>query len=226
MLGGVACSLRVVESCVIIIAACEDESRASSQAAWEAGSAVADPEDWLDGLSRADLLGLVRGLVSQVDGAGEWLALRQLRAAHARAVCGLGDTLPAEERRRIAEWLVKYRYGGKQDFFDPDIVSYAPGLGDVGVARYRSALADQHLGRHGRYPEERLAVLDGDLVAIVAAHGGEPANARSAEGIVEDLLEAGLVEESTTIRTNRPRLAGGRAYPETRRPARRACAGI
>jgi hypothetical protein len=41
---------------------------------------------------------------------------------HARAVCGLGDAVTSKERRRIADWLVKYRYGGKQDFFDPDIV--------------------------------------------------------------------------------------------------------
>jgi len=37
-------------------------------------------------------------------------------------VCGLGDALTSKERRRIADWLVKYRNGGKQDFFDPDIV--------------------------------------------------------------------------------------------------------
>jgi hypothetical protein len=243
---------------------------------------VADLEDWLDGRSRADLLSLVGGLVSQVEGAGEWLALQQLRddrdpgalraevegvlsprsgfysyrqaneyaagaegvvtllveaadspdlplvstieraltlvtrtvlraddpsgllgdlvyrllGAHARAVCGLGDALTVKVRLRIAEWLVKYRYGGKQDFFDPDIVAYASGLGDVGVARYRAAIADQDLGRYGRYPLERLAVLDRDPVAIVAAHGGEPANARVAEGIVEGLLEAGLDEEA------------------------------
>lgn len=242
----------------------------------------ADLGDWLDGLSKDDLVDLVRGLVSQVGGAGDWLVLRQLRgdrdplalraevdgvltprsgfysyrraneysagaegvvallveaagspdlplvstieraltlvtrtvlrvddssgwlgdmaerllAAHAAAVCGLADVLSAKERRRIADWLVKYRYGGKQDFFDPDIVAYAPGLGDVGVARYRAAIADQDLGRYGGYPLERLAVLDQDSVALVAAHGGEPANARLAEGIVEDLLEAGLDEEA------------------------------
>ena len=46
----------------------------------------------------------------------------RLLDAHARAVCGLGEVLTVKERRRIADWLVKYRYGGKQDFFDPDIV--------------------------------------------------------------------------------------------------------
>jgi len=43
---------------------------------------------------------------------------------------------------------------------------------------------------------ERLAVLDRDPVAIVAAHGRESLNARLAERIVEDLLEAGLDEEA------------------------------
>lgn len=243
---------------------------------------AADLDDWLDGLPNGDLVDLVRGLASQVDGAGEWLALQKLRgdrdpgalraevdgvlaprsgfysyrqaneysaeaegvvallveaagspdlplvstieraltlvtrtvlraddssgwlgdmaerllAAHATAVCGLRDALTMKERRRIADWLVTYRYGGKQDFFDPDIVAYAPGLGDVGIARYRAAIADQDLGRYGRYPLERLAVLDKDPVAIVAAHGGEPTNARLAEGIVEDLVEAGLDEEA------------------------------
>lgn len=243
---------------------------------------AADLEDWLDGLSRADLVGLVRGLASQVDGAGAWVALQHLRDdrdpgvmrsqvdavltprsgfyayrqandyasdadgvvsllveaadspdlplvptieraltlvtrtvlraddssgmlgdladrlldAHATAVRGLRDQLSLKERRRIADWLVKFRYGGKQDFFDPDIVAYATGLGEEGVARYRAAIADQDLGRYGRYPLERLAVLDRDPLAIVAAHGGEPASARLAEGIVDDLLEAGLDEDA------------------------------
>lgn len=69
-------------------------------------------------------------------------------------------------------------------------------MGDVGVERYRAGIAEQYLGRYGRYPLERLAVLDRDPVAIVAAHGRESLNARLAERIVEDLLEAGLDEEA------------------------------
>lgn len=107
--------------------------------------------------------------------------------AHATAV--RAASLPQKDQTRLVKWLVTYRYGGTQDFFDPDIVAYAPGLSAKSIAQYRGAI---DLSEYGRYPLQRLAVLDRDRDAIVAARGGEPHNAMVAASLVADLEEAGL----------------------------------
>lgn len=122
--------------------------------------------------------------------------VRTLLDAHAEAVRTASPALSQAEQTRLAKWIVKYRYGGTQDFFDPDIVAYAPGLSAKSIELYRAAIADTDLGEYGSYPLERLAVLDRDCDAIVAAHGGEPKNAVVAQRIVADLEEAGLHEHA------------------------------
>lgn len=140
---------------------------------------------------------MVRTILRSDDSSGlQGDQIRTVLEAHATAARGVADELAAKDRRRLADWLVKFRYGGTQDFFDPDIVAYAPALKDDGVARYRAALADIDLGEYGRYPLQRLAVLDADAGAIVAAHGGEPTNALVAQRLVDDLVEAGLQNEA------------------------------
>lgn len=54
--------------------------------------------------------------------------VRGLLDAHATAVRSATPSLSQQEQTRLVRWLMKYRYGGSQDFFDPDIVAYAPGL--------------------------------------------------------------------------------------------------
>lgn len=122
--------------------------------------------------------------------------VRTLLHAHAQAVRTSHPRLTPKEQNRLVDWIVKYRYDGKQDFFDPDIVAYAPGLNAEAISRYRAAIGRIDLGTYGSYPLQRLAVLDGDRDAIVSTHGGEPTNAMVAARIVADLEEAGLHEDA------------------------------
>ncbi len=122
--------------------------------------------------------------------------VRTLLDAHATAVRTTTPALTQAEQSKLVDWIVKYRYGGTQDFFDPDIVAYAPGLSAKSIARYREAIARTDLGRYGYYPLTRLAVLDADRDAIVAANRGEPTNEMLAARIVSDLEEAGLHDDA------------------------------
>jgi hypothetical protein len=136
---------------------------------------------------------VVRAILRSDDSSGlQGDLARTLMEAHARAAHGLADQLPAKERRRLAEWLVTFRYGGTQDVFDPDVVAYAAALGPDGVERYRAKLATVTFSRYDQYAVQRLAVLDRDEAAILAAHGGEPQNALVAQHTVKDLLDADL----------------------------------
>lgn len=121
--------------------------------------------------------------------------VHEMLAAHARAVRNSQPPLSAREQKRVVKWIVKYRYGGQQDFFDPDIVAYAPGLSEASIEQYREAIEAQDLGDYGKYPLTRLAVLSRDRNAIVAARG-EPHNAMLAARLVDDLVEAGLHEDA------------------------------
>lgn len=115
-----------------------------------------------------------------------------LLEAHATATRTSSPPLTRAEQKRLITWLINYRYGGTQDFFDPDIVTYAPGLSTASIDQYRQAIAGIDLGPYGSYPLTRLAVLDRDRDAILAANGGEPDNSLLAARIVSDLEEAGL----------------------------------
>ncbi len=134
-----------------------------------------------------------------------------LMETHAKAARGLAGVLTSKDRRRLADWLVKFRYGGKQDFFDPDVIAYAEALGDDGIERYRLALGKYDLGTYGEYPLRRLAVLDRDAEAIVSTHGGEPTSAVQAKWVVEALAEADLHDEA------RRQAARGLALPGAER---------
>lgn len=131
-----------------------------------------------------------------------------LMKSHAKTARGLADVLTPKDRRRLADWLVKFRYGGKQDFFDPDVVAYAEALGEVGVERYRSTLDKYDLGPYGDYPLRRLAVLDRDVDAIIQTGGGEPTNAALAVRLVDALAEAELHEEARRFATRGLELPG------------------
>ena len=122
--------------------------------------------------------------------------LEQLLDLHADTFQRLASQgkLTAVERRRVVDWLFRYRYGGKQDLFDPDIAAYAGALSQSMIERYRKHLdsvpeADR---RYGGYAWVRLAVVDKDADAIIALHGGEDANYLQVESMLADLEEAGL----------------------------------
>lgn len=161
-----------------------------------AGLATHATPDLLPVIERALTL-TTRAILKSDDSSGmQGELVRTLLDAHAGAARTATPMLSPSEQTRLVTWIVKYRYGGQQDFFDPDIVAYAPALSPKSIDRYREAIAGIDLGEYGRYPLTRLAVLDADRDAIVAAHGGEPTNAAVAEHLVRDLEEAGLHDDA------------------------------
>lgn len=150
-------------------------------------------------IERAITLG-TRAILKSDDSSGmQGDLIRTLLDAHADAVRTSSPPLSQTEQTRLVKWIIKYRYGGTQDFFDPDIVAYAPGLTGKSIEQYRKAITDTDLGEYGKYPLVRLAVLDKDRDAIFAAHGGEPKNALVAQRITADLEEAGLHADAVAV---------------------------
>ena len=122
--------------------------------------------------------------------------LDELLGVHAQTFQRLSvqGKLTTAEQRRVVDWLFKYRYGGTQDLFDPDIVRYAGALDQKMIERYRGhleSLPDAN-SRYSQYALVRLAVVDRDADAIIAAHGGEDPNFLQVESMLADLEEAEL----------------------------------
>ena len=96
---------------------------------------------------------------------------RQLLDLHAQA-CDAGVT----DQVKLARWMVRFCFDD-QDFFEVDPVRYASALGELGLAAYRREVRQrQEMGDHSfaaKYATERLAVLDGDVDAIVVLLGGD-----------------------------------------------------
>jgi hypothetical protein len=94
---------------------------------------------------------------------------RDLLALHAGA-CDAGVADPV----KLAAWMIKFWFED-QDFFEVDPVRYANALGEDGLAAYREAVAARSRGSSFavRYARERLAVLDGDVDALVQLLGGD-----------------------------------------------------
>lgn len=108
-------------------------------------------------------------------------AVRRLLVLHPK-VAAAASPPPAT----LVTWLLDFQFDGRQDYFEVDIVDYAPALGAAGVERYRAALAarEQALGplptgeyvfsSHERFALDhnarRFAVLDRDVDAIIRTH--------------------------------------------------------
>ena len=119
---------------------------------------------------------------------------RDMLALHARA-CDTGVADPV----KLARWMVKFRFAD-QDFFEVDPVRYAGALGEDGLAAYRQAVA-AHQGADSfavRYARERLAILDGDVEAIVNQLGGDLSTPYQFIRVAEAMAELGLDEEVLT----------------------------
>lgn len=158
-------------------------------------AAAATPE-LLPVIERAITL-VTRAILRSDDSSGlQGQLVHELLDAHAEAARTAQPSLGQQEQTRLVTWLLEYRYGGEQDFFDPDIVAYAPALSAESLAQYRASISSLDLGSYGRYPLARLAVLDGDRDAIIAAAGGEPWNVLVAARLVRDLEEAGLHDDA------------------------------
>jgi len=95
--------------------------------------------------------------------------------------------------------MVKFRFAD-QDFFEVDPVRYAGALGEDGLAAYRQAVAQyaQYTGADLfalRYARERLAILDGDVEAIVSELGGDLSTLYQFIRVAEAMAELGLDDE-------------------------------
>ena len=124
------------------------------------------------------------GLVGDL--AGDLLGL------HARA-CDAGVADPI----RLANWMIRFRTT-EQDIFEPDPVRYRAALGEHGLAEFRRQLAAQpdqkDLGV--QYARERLAVLDGDIDAIVTLFGEDLSTPYQFVRVAEAMAELGRDQET------------------------------
>lgn len=62
-------------------------------------------------------------------------AIRRLLDLHPRAA-----ERAKPSTRKLVDWMIKFQFGGEQDFFTLDPVVYAPALGDRGMIAYRHRL--------------------------------------------------------------------------------------
>lgn len=110
---------------------------------------------------------------------------RDLLDTHARA-CDAGVADPV----KLATWMVRFRFRD-QDFFEADPVRYAAALGDRGLAAYRTAVAKEDAADTFavRYSRERLAILDGDLDALVDLLGGDLSRPHQFQRVADAMAE-------------------------------------
>ncbi len=99
---------------------------------------------------------------------------------------------------KLAKWMVKFRFVD-QDFFEVDVVRYAPALGDEGVAAYRKAVAAKSAGEDdfaARYAAERLAILDRDVPALVEMLGRDLSSPYRYQRVADAMVELGLFDDA------------------------------
>lgn len=110
-------------------------------------------------------------------------ACRRLLALHPRTAAAAQVSAG-----KLVDWMMKFQFDGDVDYFELDPVAYAPALGAKGMAAYRDRLEEVRAklspdpgdllahdpDRHERWMlewnDKRLAVLDGDVEAIIRTH--------------------------------------------------------
>lgn len=99
---------------------------------------------------------------------------------------------------KLAKWMVKFSFVD-QDFFEVDVVRYAPGLGDEGIPTYRKEVTARSEGSDrfaARYAAERLAVLDRDVDALVEMLGGDLSSPYQYQRVAEAMVELELLDDA------------------------------
>lgn len=114
---------------------------------------------------------------------------------------------------KLADWMIKFQFDNKCDYFTVDPVMYAPALGVHGIASYRAKLDEIAAGlgpkpadvqrwtspdSHTRFTLEwnaqRLAVLDRDVDAVIRTHARDRKVAAWLEDTAEALEEIGEID--------------------------------
>lgn len=145
---------------------------------------VGDPADVYDVTHRA--LASALKVIARADDSSGIIgdACRRLIDLHPRAAAAAD--VP---HRRLIDWMLKFQFDGEVDYFELDPVSYADALGATGIELYRARLdavrkeigfeppgsgrfqVDDFHRRHVLlHNDQRLAVLDRDVEAIVRTH--------------------------------------------------------
>lgn len=135
-------------------------------------------------------------------------ACRRLLALH--PVAALTAHTPSAG---LVTWMITFQFDGDVDYFELDPVAYAPALGELGMARYRRELAavkaelgprpaeDARWSSHHSHAwfvldwnEQRLAVLDHDIDAIIRTHARDRRVAVWVQDTAEAFEEIGEID--------------------------------
>lgn len=109
-------------------------------------------------------------------------------------VCAAGVAEP----KALAKWMIRFSFDD-QDFFNPDPVRYAPGLGETGVAIFRAEVTRRVEGSSSfaaRYALERLAVHDRDIDGIISLLGGDLSSPHQFTQVAEAMREIGRMDDA------------------------------
>ena len=134
------------------------------------------------------------------DAVGRLLELHPKAAAKARPPVG-----------KLVDWMEKFQFDNEADYFNLDVVAYAPALGEAGVSAYRARLdavaarirpepADRWSSPHSHewhvleWNAQRLAVLDRDVDAIIRTHARDRKVAAWFQDTAEALAEIGEMD--------------------------------
>ncbi len=135
-------------------------------------------------------------------------ACRRLLALHPKAAAAANVSAG-----KLVDWMMKFQFDGEVDYFEIDPVAYAPALGDTGTDAYRARLDEvrARLGpeppasdrfsapnRHERFVlewnDQRLAVLDHDIDAIIRTHARDRRVAAWLKDTAEAFEEIGEID--------------------------------
>lgn len=135
-------------------------------------------------------------------------ACRRLLDFHPKAAAG--TAVPAS---KLIDWMMKFQFGGDVDYFELDPVAYARALGKSGMAAYRAKLKEVTRGLGPRpsedqrwssphshewftlnWNEQRLAVHDHDIDAIIRTHAKDRKVAAWLEDTAEAFEEIGEID--------------------------------
>lgn len=109
---------------------------------------------------------------------------------------------------KLVDWMIRFQFNNECDYFHLDPVAYAPALGETGMKTYRKKLAElaDNLGPRPaeiwaghewatlHHNEQRLAVYDRDIDAIIRTHARDRRVAVWLEDTAEALEEIGEID--------------------------------